>query len=151
MPVVHIPGIQRIHAPIFHKDTDYSPAAIALRYRDYTHADGAEGFVRAYADILESGAPAYRRVFEFLRDRGGLPEEKREACLVHCTAGKDRTGVLVALVLALVGVEDRIIAEEYALTEAGLAGWKEQIVDFLLKDLEMHGGREGVERMISAR
>ena len=70
---------------------------------------------------------------------------------MHCTAGKDRTGVLVALVLALVGVEDEVIAKEYALTEQGLAQWKELIVEYLLQDLAMHGGREGAERMIGAR
>lgn len=70
---------------------------------------------------------------------------------MHCTAGKDRTGVLVALILALVGVEDEVIAEEYALTELGLARWREMIVDYLSEDLEKHGGREGAERMIGAR
>lgn len=131
-------------APIF-KHTDYSPEALALRYQAYTSEDGTEGFRRAYADILESGAPAYRRVFEHLRDR------PCEACLVHCTAGKDRTGVLVALVLTLVGVEDEVIAREYALTELGLAQWKEIMIEYLSSDLAMHGGREGAERMIGAR
>lgn len=70
---------------------------------------------------------------------------------MHCTAGKDRTGVLVALVLALVGVEDEVIAQEYALTELGLAQWREMIVDFLSVDLAEHGGREGAERMVGAR
>lgn len=70
---------------------------------------------------------------------------------MHCTAGKDRTGVLVALVLALAGVEDEVIAKEYALTELGLAQWKEMIVGYLSQDLAMHGGREGAERMIGAR
>lgn len=36
--------------------------------------------------------------------------------LVHCHAGKDRTGVLVALLLAAVGVPDRTIAADYALS-----------------------------------
>lgn len=70
---------------------------------------------------------------------------------MHCTAGKDRTGVLVALVLKLVGVEDEVVAEEYALTEVGLAQWRELVVEYLSKDLELHGGREGAERMIGAR
>lgn len=38
------------------------------------------------------------------------------AALVHCAAGKDRTGVTVALALALVGVGDDQIAADYALT-----------------------------------
>jgi protein-tyrosine phosphatase len=36
--------------------------------------------------------------------------------LVHCSAGKDRTGVVVALVLAALGVPDEVIAADYALS-----------------------------------
>ncbi|MEZ4869064.1 MAG: tyrosine-protein phosphatase [Caldilineaceae bacterium] len=36
--------------------------------------------------------------------------------LVHCTAGKDRTGVITALMLGLAGVDHATIAEDYALT-----------------------------------
>ncbi|WP_114905360.1 tyrosine-protein phosphatase [Ornithinimicrobium murale] len=42
--------------------------------------------------------------------------------LVHCTAGKDRTGVLVALALEAVGVERDAVVEDYAATEHNLAG-----------------------------
>ena len=34
----------------------------------------------------------------------------------HCTAGKDRTGVIAALVLAALGVPDDVIAQDYALS-----------------------------------
>jgi len=37
--------------------------------------------------------------------------------LVHCTVGKDRTGVTVGLVLAAVGVEEDAIVADYARTE----------------------------------
>lgn len=37
--------------------------------------------------------------------------------LVHCHAGRDRTGVLVALALAAAGVPDAEIAADYALTD----------------------------------
>jgi protein tyrosine/serine phosphatase len=37
--------------------------------------------------------------------------------LIHCHAGKDRTGIVVALALAVVGVSDNEIADDYALTE----------------------------------
>jgi protein-tyrosine phosphatase len=44
------------------------------------------------------------------------------AMLVHCSAGKDRTGVAVALVLAALGVPRETIVEDYVLTnEANLA------------------------------
>jgi protein-tyrosine phosphatase len=41
--------------------------------------------------------------------------------LIHCLAGKDRTGIAVALLLGLVGVSDADIAADYALSEAALA------------------------------
>jgi protein-tyrosine phosphatase len=36
--------------------------------------------------------------------------------LVHCSAGKDRTGVVIALILAVLGVPDELIAADYALS-----------------------------------
>jgi protein-tyrosine phosphatase len=39
------------------------------------------------------------------------------ATVVHCTAGKDRTGVAVALLLSFLGVDDVTVAEDYALSQ----------------------------------
>lgn len=39
---------------------------------------------------------------------GALP------ALVHCSAGKDRTGIVIALILAVLGVPDEVIAADYA-------------------------------------
>ena len=42
--------------------------------------------------------------------------EGEPGILVHCFAGKDRTGIVSALLLGVVGVPDEVIAEDYALT-----------------------------------
>ncbi len=42
--------------------------------------------------------------------------------LVHCTAGKDRTGVAVALLLDAVGAERDAVIADYSASEANLAG-----------------------------
>ncbi|GAA2472107.1 tyrosine-protein phosphatase [Winogradskya humida] len=47
--------------------------------------------------------------------------------VVHCMAGKDRTGVVCALTLELLGVSDTDIAEDYALTEASMASLTEYL------------------------
>jgi len=41
--------------------------------------------------------------------------------LIHCLAGKDRTGIAVALLLSLVGVDDAQVAADYTLSVASLA------------------------------
>lgn len=47
----------------------------------------------------------------------------------HCTAGKDRTGVLAALILDAVGAEREAIIADYAATAANLAGeWAERML-----------------------
>ncbi|QTX04335.1 tyrosine-protein phosphatase [Agromyces archimandritae] len=52
--------------------------------------------------------------------------------VVHCTAGKDRTGVVVALSLLSVGVDRATVVEDYARTEAHLAGeWLEEMVQLV--------------------
>ena len=42
--------------------------------------------------------------------------ESTSATLFHCYAGKDRTGILAALLLDVVGVQDAVIATDYAQT-----------------------------------
>lgn len=49
--------------------------------------------------------------------------------LVHCTAGKDRTGVVVAMIQDMLGVPRQQIAQSYALSQANLDGpWVEKIM-----------------------
>jgi len=54
--------------------------------------------------------------------------------IVHCTAGKDRTGVVVALALLAVGVDREAVVDDYAQTESNLAGeWLEGMVAVVSK------------------
>ncbi len=67
---------------------------------------------KAYAVYLDRFAPRVGVVVQAVADApdGGV--------LVHCHAGKDRTGVVVALLLALAGVPHDTIAADYALSDA---------------------------------
>lgn len=136
-------GAERIFAPVF-LDEDYGPEAIALRYKNYS-AEGTEGFVQAYRSIWETGTGPIAAV---LND---LAREKPEPILIHCTAGKDRTGVLCAIILALCGVDDETIANEYSLTEVGLAEFKDELLSSLLKNPTLKDNPEGAQRMLGAR
>lgn len=50
------------------------------------------------------------------------------AVLFHCHAGKDRTGLVSAMLLGLAGVPAELIAQDYALSDVHLAGLYEQII-----------------------
>ena len=140
-PVTEIPGTTRVFAPVFGPASPYDHH----RRMNMYGREGNSGFVEAYEEILDVGTPAYRTVFTHIRDRPA------SGLLVHCTAGKDRTGVVVALVLDLAGVEPDRIADEYALTEAGLVEWHPRIIEALLKDPALGGDPESVRRMVSAK
>lgn len=71
--------------------------------------------------------------------------------LIHCTAGKDRTGVIVALILSLCGVPDDAVAHEYSLTDLGLRERKEEFISHLVQAAPLKGDRAAAERMVSSR
>lgn len=79
---------------------------------------------RALPETGDDTDPLTRNYLGYLADR---PENVVEAvrrlaapqagpALVHCAAGKDRTGVLCALVLDAVGVERDAVVDDYALS-----------------------------------
>jgi protein-tyrosine phosphatase len=65
--------------------------------------------------IRDNGA-SLLAALELLSDGQALP------AVVHCTAGKDRTGVLVALLLDLLGVAREQIVADYAATTDNMPG-----------------------------
>ena len=101
--------------------------------------------MKAYHDILLAGPNAYTAVFKHLAQPNPNP------CVIHCTAGKDRTGVLTALLFMLVGVDEETIAEEYSLTDQGLEHLKPLFIERLLKNPALEGNREGVGNMVSSK
>ncbi len=105
-----------------------------------------QGFTRAYTDILNNAPPSYRTILLHLAN------EPEKPLIVHCTAGKDRTGVLCALILSLCGVEDDIVAHEYSLTDIGLnTEWKTAVTEHLMDNPALKGNMEGAWNMISSK
>lgn len=59
--------------------------------------------------LLLENKPAIKEIFEILAKAEG-------ACLFHCTAGKDRTGLVAMLILGLSGVSRKDIVANYEVT-----------------------------------
>jgi protein-tyrosine phosphatase len=72
-------------------------------------ADALEIMCDSYRSYVRYNTPSFRALFAHLL-------EDRAPLVIHCTAGKDRTGFACALILHVLGVPDELIAEDYLLT-----------------------------------
>jgi hypothetical protein len=61
--------------------------------------------------LLNYSGAALKRVLELLADRSRYPIG------LYCTAGKDRTGLVILLVLAAIKVDVNAITEDYVLSD----------------------------------
>jgi len=88
---------------------------------DPTRYEVPEGMLAArYQEIAQIGSSYIAQAISIVADADTHP------IVVHCLAGKDRTGVVVALVLALLGVPDEVVAEDYALSNLAMAALRER-------------------------
>lgn len=69
--------------------------------------DGAAGYYLGYLRDRPDNIVAALRA---------ISEHEEGATLVHCAAGKDRTGVVIALALTVAGVERQAIIDDYVAT-----------------------------------
>jgi protein-tyrosine phosphatase len=67
-----------------------------------------------YAGMLRDGTSSVVAALDLLAAPGGLP------AVFHCSVGKDRTGVLAAVVLGMLGVPDDVIVQDYALSRSAM-------------------------------
>ena len=74
----------------------------------------ASGMFERYLWMLDGRPEAFRPIFETVAAAGG-------GVVFHCFAGKDRTGLVAALLLSVAGVPDDTIAADFAETDAQLA------------------------------
>jgi protein-tyrosine phosphatase len=76
-------------------------------------------FIRErYKEILDAAADGVGQTLRLIADADAAP------LVFHCMAGKDRTGIISALTLTLLGVPDESIADDYQLSElAEPASW----------------------------
>ena len=84
-----------------------------VRYRhvNMVPAPGPGTIAETYRAMLDGSGPQITSVFRAVLEPGALP------AIVHCAAGKDRTGVVIGLLLAAVGVPPDVIVEDYGLTK----------------------------------
>ncbi len=101
---VDLPGLRYVNIAPRHALWEPEP---------YDRAAGPARYLAdRYLDMARDGRAGFAAVLAVVAEAGNAP------VVVHCLAGKDRTGVLVALALSLLDVADDLIADEYAISDA---------------------------------
>jgi protein-tyrosine phosphatase len=101
---------------------------LSIEHRPYDQAALGNDFdpwrylADRFWEVAHDGTAEIRQVLEAIADPGS------GTTVVHCTSGKDRTGLITALVLTLVGVAEDDVVTDFARTEAAserlIADWK---------------------------
>ncbi len=108
------PDVSYYHHDFSGSDTKEELAARSAEAKRLVElADSAEGGANkaaTYCLRLETRGASIREALSTLATPGVLP------ALYHCVAGKDRTGILTALLLEIAGVPRETVVEDYALS-----------------------------------
>ncbi|KAF2134053.1 hypothetical protein P153DRAFT_392670 [Dothidotthia symphoricarpi CBS 119687] len=83
----------------------------------HMEAMGLDGLAKSSLDV---STREVKQAFDVLASEGNWP------VMVHCTQGKDRTGLIIMLVLFLLDVDNEVIEKDYLLSESELAPEKEE-------------------------
>ncbi|KAJ9141679.1 Tyrosine-protein phosphatase [Pleurostoma richardsiae] len=112
-----VEGVENVWAPTEEGDA-------TVRLERFVEGQGEEGYRDMYLDVLKMYTEAFRGVLEHVRDREGEP------FLFHCTAGRDRTGVLAGMLMTLAGEDPDVVALDYILSRVGTEPAREQLLAF---------------------
>eukprot|EP01024_Parvocaulis_polyphysoides_P035797 TRINITY_DN31843_c0_g2_i1.p3 TRINITY_DN31843_c0_g2~~TRINITY_DN31843_c0_g2_i1.p3 ORF type:complete len:175 (+),score=2.09 TRINITY_DN31843_c0_g2_i1:3-527(+) len=104
------------------------------------------GYKKMYIALLEQSKRSLRKIMELCADESNYP------LLIHCIHGKDRTGIVVMLLLMLCDVEHEAIVADYVRSEQELCGCRcisnLTIEDYLMKDNVISANADYIEGAI---
>ena len=135
-PLDALPGVRHAHHPLLREFLDVSDTVKAALVTESAEADRIrypdDPMCGHYLGYLENRP---EEVAGALRSIATAPG----AAIVHCAAGKDRTGVIVALALTVAGVEPDAIVADYAASDERI----EAIIERLARSKMYAGGVNG--------
>lgn len=112
-----LPGALRIHLPI------HGGSRRSIMEGDHVSLE------KLYLHVLEDSGWSLAAAVSVIAESGTSP------VLVCCTAGKDRTGLVVALALSVAGVDREAVVADYMQSALNLDGdWMDQTLSFMVSN-----------------
>jgi protein tyrosine/serine phosphatase len=105
--------------------------------RDIEHVRDFRDMTRTYRWQVDHRAEAIAEIL------AAIAAEPAGTVLFHCLAGKDRTGVIAAMLLALAGVERAAVVDDYLLTDGTVPVQFRPLPEMMLGLLDHLDGRHG--------
>lgn len=138
-------GVKFHHLPVLNdkeagvtRDSESDEYAIENLIRDEMRS------LKHMTKIYEGFAEEYESLDTYERFLRILMEDHEKAVLWHCTAGKDRAGFASLLIEEILGVDRRVIIEDYLITNKYLEPEIEALFEMLT--VKAKPGREGNEK-----
>ncbi len=111
-------GVSYQHMPIYKKEPmrRYLPVILFQRHKLL------QTMGESYLNMAEENAEAFGAILRLFADPKNLP------VIFHCSAGKDRTGIITAYLFALLRVPDETIIADYSLSNLGFDHYYQEFI-----------------------
>ncbi len=125
-----------------------------IKYQNFYSEDLKKEYIvnipiKTEVNIYLPGKPYENFYYAFLRDFREdfrlifgtyFRDASKNSLIIHCEGGKDRTGIVIAILLDLLGVNRKLIMEDYLLSYNDT---KREYIDFIFKTIDNeYGGTE---------
>ncbi|KMT23355.1 tyrosine-protein phosphatase [Clostridium cylindrosporum] len=120
--------VQYLHMPVFKKVHKGLLFATLFDRKNLGNV-----FCNSYIFQLENSAKTFGSILHVMSFRENLP------LMYNCTSGKDRTGIVTALLLSLLGVKDEVIIRDYSLSNLNFSKMYESFSKDYEKRLKLLG------------
>ncbi|KAF4984621.1 hypothetical protein FZEAL_233 [Fusarium zealandicum] len=121
-PSPDVPGVEFVY---FEREATYPSPDPA----DFAVDDGSTAWRGQLLAVAAAYKPTIRAVLQHVRDK------PQEPFLFHCTAGRDRTGVVAGMLQTLAGTEQPDVILDYMLSRIGTEQARERLIVFIKTSL----------------
>ena len=109
----HIPVLNKQFFGITHENNSMAKVVLSQKHKITECGSGAEYMISMYESIVfdKTSQHHFKTIFDI------LCQDDEGAVLFHCNGGKDRTGITTLFLYTLLGVDEEVILDEYAMSD----------------------------------